>query len=390
MKVALISNSPPVAKGGAYTSTELLFKGLQAKGLEVDVFSTDGMNKKCQKNNQNEFTIPGSQAYDFPPRIGLNIGVYSHTPDLDEYDVVHIYGSGRAPGVILRKLRENTSTPIITSFNNLNWVCTNWSRYLRQGCPKYDLRETIEYSYAEGFKLQLPLKVTLEEVSKRLVKCSDIITTQTTGMADILSNCGYSRSDIKIIPNLADNRFCIDSKENSRHTLLFAGRLIERKGVLDIIEAFINIQDEISDSWTLKILGWGDLESKVKACIADIENITLDKLPYKQLPEEYAKASVLVHGSKYPEPFSRTWLEAMASETAIVASQNPSSQAVLSEFAELYNPFDLTDLQSTLRSVLEDESKQDKMRKQGKIAIEQYQPKKVINQYMHIYSDLCN
>ena len=388
MKVALTSSSSPLKDGGAAESTRLISEGLRERGLEVDVFSTTGDKRKNVREREGVYKIPSGDTYPGPSRIGVNISTLRHI-DLSRYDIVHAYGLACVPGMILKSKISRNSPPILGTANNLNWICTNWTRYLEQGCPDYGLKKIVEYSLAEGYRLQLPAKVGLEMVGKGLTKQGDYITTQTTGMKDIMMRCGYNGNQLEVVPNLLDDRFDISSDQPNR-TVMFVGRLIERKGVVDIFDAFVDTEKTLSEEWELKIFGGGKLKPKLEKMAEKRDNVSVDYCPYVKLPEVYKEAAVLVHGSKYPEPFSRTWLEAMASETAIVASRNPSSEAVLSDCAELYDPFDKESLRDSLRSVLSNKEKRDRLREKGKMKVEEFRADKVVNAYVDIYERLLD
>jgi len=384
MKIAFITTGLPTENHGAAISTGLIVEQLQSVGIDVDIYSISGKEQKTQKINERMYEIPEGLGTHFPKRVEQNIMAWEYMPDLSKYDLVHIYNSSPSPAINLRNWFFNVDVPTIVTYNNLNWVCTNWTKYLQDGCPPYGLFKTIAYSYKEGIGIPLlPIKLGLETTAKYLAKRADLVTVQTSGMKSVLENCGYTSANLDVVPNLLDNRF--DIVPDTDNKIMYAGRLSEKKGVLDILNAFIEIETELVANWEFEIYGSGDLEQKIREQYTSHPHISLNYSPYNKLPEIYRNAAVLVHGSKYPEPFSRTWLEAMASETAIVASQNPSSQAVLSDFAELYNPFDPDDLKSTLRSVLEDKDKRIEMQREGKKAVEQYRPDTVIETYRSLY-----
>jgi glycosyltransferase involved in cell wall biosynthesis len=282
------------------------------------------------------------------------------------------------------------SPPIVATANTLAWVCTNWTRYLKQGCPEFGLKTLLEYTTAQEYPLhQIPAKLSMEVTGKAISRHADLFTVQTSGMKEILTKCKYNQENITVVPNLLDERFDLVSPEPKRE-VVFAGRLIERKGVMDILDAFITVEPTLPADWELKILGDGPLKDDLAKRAQYRDTVSIDYCPYEQLPEVYRTASVLVHGSKYPEPFSRTWLEAMASETAIVASENPSSRAVLSDCAALYDPFDQESLRSSLQTVLTNEAKRKRMQEKGKDQIDQFRPGVVIEEYIQQYSQLMD
>jgi glycosyltransferase involved in cell wall biosynthesis len=387
MNVAFISTGYyPTHSGGASISTRLIVDQLRSLGHTVDVYTATGEGTDSQQIAEDHYEFPDGSGYVLPTRVGANYSAVRHLDDLSAYDVVHVYGAGTLPGVVVR-----SKTPVLCTVNNLAWVCINWSDYLRAGCPEYGLREAVTLAWQDGYSpLTLPLKLALEGTFKRLAKLADHFTVQTEGMRTILSRCGYPKTDLSVVPNLLDPQFLYDSNSN-QDQILIVGRLIKKKGVDDIVRAYVDLPAKLRERFQLKLYGSGPLEDSITDLAqrtgADIE---IGYTPYENLPAAYENASVLIQGSKYPEPFSRTWLEAMASETAIVCSENPSSRAVLGGIAELYDPFNPETLEHTLRNVLSDGNHRKKMATRGKTAVAQFEPTKVVSRYVTHYEQLVD
>ena len=298
-----------------------------------------------------------------------------------EYDIIHTYGFGVLPGVVLE-----ADVPVLGTANNLEWVCINWMGYLREGCPEYGVRDAIRLARQDGYgPLGLPLKLLFESSFKQLARRADGFTVQTPGMKTVLDRCGYNPSKLAVVPNLLDPRF---EQEGTREEdrIIYVGRLAEKKGITDIVEAYLSLPASLRDRFQFDVYGSGPMEERVRELIAaENGSISMEYCPHEELPDVYRGASVLVHGSKYPEPFSRTWLEAMASGTAIVCSENPSSTTVLDGIAEFYDPFDTPALRETLSTVLTDDERRSTMVDRGIEALPQYRPETVVDQYIDLY-----
>lgn len=385
MKIAFISvGYYPEHPGGASVSTRLIVDELRRRGVEVTVFTTTGTGTRIREITEEHYELPNGTGYPLPDRVGKNYTALKHLPD-EEYDLIHVYGLGPLPGVVSR-----CSVPVLGTANNLEWVCINWTDYLRAGCPEYGLRYAISLARQDGYGALLPFKIGMEAVGKRLSKQADHLTVQTDGMSRILQRCGYPAGNLTTVPNLLDPQFEVDEAENDNE-LLYIGRLVDKKGAPDIVGAYTDLPAEIRENWAFRIFGNGPEKERIQriASRSDSE-ISVEYCPYERLPEVYGRASVLVHGSKYPEPFSRTWLEAMASETSIVASENPSSRAVLSDSAELYDPFDKEDLRESLLSVLSEEAKRSRLRENALKSLENYRIETVVSSYLDIYEDITD
>jgi len=382
MHIAFVSTGYyPTHSGGASVSTQLIVEQLRAAGHTVDVFTTTGEGTGIQRLAPDHVELPDGSGYTLPERIGTNYGVVKNVETFSEYDVVHVYGFGSLPGVVLR-----SDVPVLATANNLEWVCINWSGYLKAGCPAYGLREAVALARQDGYgPVTLLPKLALESTFKRLAKRADHMTVQTVGMKQILTRCGYAEVDLSVVPNLLDPRF-VSSRSAETHRVIYVGRLIERKGADDVVRAFVNLPGHLREQFDLRLYGNGPLEEIITEELAGQEgDVQVTYSPYEELPQEYQKASVLVHGSKYPEPFSRTWLEAMASETAIVCSRNPSSRTTLDGIAEFYDPFDRESLQQSLEMVLREPARRSELATAGKAAVSQFEPQAVVPQYISRY-----
>jgi glycosyltransferase involved in cell wall biosynthesis len=384
MNLAFVSTGYyPKHSGGGSISTHLIVEELRSRGFGVDVFTTTGSDKQIRKIAEGHYEVPDGTAYSLPDRVGKNYGVFTHLSNFKQYDLIHTYGFGPLPGIVTR-----SSVPVLGTANNLEWACINWTGYLQAGCPEYGLIDAAHLARQDGYGMSLPLKLGMEAVGKQLSIRADHLTVQTEGMNRILQRCGYPTDKITTVPNLLDPRFDVKAQQKENH-IIYVGRLVEKKGALDIVNSYTDLPSEIRDNWTFSILGDGPYKEKIQNIASQSDaNINVQYYPYEDLPNIYQSASVLIHGSKYPEPFSRTWLEAMASETAIIASRNPSSESVLSEIAELYDPFDKDDLRESLMSVLTTQEIREQLSTNGKKQLKNYRIECVVDQYVNIYESL--
>lgn len=106
----------------------------------------------------------------------------------------------------------------------------------------------------------------------------------------------------------------------------YVGRLVEQKGILDLLEAVARLDGE----WMLSLVGAGPALADVKARAAalgiDGKVELLGGVPSSQMPELYAAMDVLVLPSRtrpnWKEQFGRALVEAMACDTPVVGSDS--------------------------------------------------------------------
>jgi glycosyltransferase involved in cell wall biosynthesis len=97
---------------------------------------------------------------------------------------------------------------------------------------------------------------------------------------------------------------------------LFVGRLIEKKGVRILVEAF----EKLRDGSVLWIAGDGPEEGWLREKAATNPSIRLlGRVPNEELPDYYAAADLLIVPSQYPEGFGRSAMESAACGTPVLA-----------------------------------------------------------------------
>ena len=80
-------------------------------------------------------------------------------------------------------------------------------------------------------------------------------------------------------------------------------------------------------------------------------------LKHKQIKKFYQRATVLVHPAKWPEPFSRVWLEAIDNNIPLISSDNPSAIEVLKGCALFYKRGNPEDLKNKMKLAINGKSK---------------------------------
>ena len=160
----------------------------------------------------------------------------------------------------------------------------------------------------------------------------------------VMQTFGKSAGDITVIPpgvNIDRFRPVFDTRALRRnlslpldaHIVLFAGRLIEWKGVHRLIRAFAELHSRDHDA-VLVIAGDGSermrLEQQVRE--ASLENSVMFVGFQKELlPQYYAAADVLVVASTREETFGMVTAEALASGTPVLGTAFGATPEILRE-----------------------------------------------------------
>lgn len=174
-----------------------------------------------------------------------------------------------------------------------------------------------------------------------IAKKADYYTAHTVEVEKELNELGIGKSRVKKITNSVDQDFFkpfskVQDKINLRKVLglpqdkimiLYCGRLVKRKGLTYLFEAWKRIAEENSNS-VLVILGSGksqpdsvegDLREKVTK--EDLKNIYFVGEKEKEEVVKYLKAAdIFVYPSIHPEGTALSILEAMSCELAVLGT----------------------------------------------------------------------
>jgi len=136
---------------------------------------------------------------------------------------------------------------------------------------------------------------------------------------------------IHVIPQFGvdPQRYCpAETEPQTRRafTVGFAGRLVEEKGLLVLLDAV----RRLAGDWRLRILGRGPLEPTIRRTIRERglgNNVSLEgTLPSGQMPGFYQRLDVLVLPSltrrNWKEQFGRVLIEAMACAVPVIGSDS--------------------------------------------------------------------
>lgn len=163
-----------------------------------------------------------------------------------------------------------------------------------------------------------------------------------------------------VIPNPVDiKRFGGIKKAGAQRRIVFLGRLVERKGCRQLIEAFAMIQSDYPDC-ELVIAGDGPERKSLQKLAARLRisgrTHFLGYIDEKEKPELLGSAAIACFPSLYGESFGIVLIEAMASGARVVmGGNNPGYSSVLAPKPELlFDPRDIASFSEKLRLFLDD------------------------------------
>jgi glycosyltransferase involved in cell wall biosynthesis len=168
---------------------------------------------------------------------------------------------------------------------------------------------------------------------------------------------------------------------------LFVGRLIEEKGIFDLIEAFQNVLGQTECE--LVMVGQGDQEEKLLGLIDHMglgDSVTMaGYVVGPDLGEKYRESTILVLPS-WSEGFPTVLAEAMDAGLPIVTTRirGAVDHLVAGENALFVEPHDPKGLASAMVTLLRDGDLRSRMASANQERVRIFDPKRVAEEYLEV------
>lgn len=206
---------------------------------------------------------------------------------------------------------------------------------------------------------------------------------------------GVSSSSFRVIPNGVDvARFASGRPYDSLQatpSLLFVGRLEPRKGLSDLVAAFVRLKEHHPDV-RLYVVGEGPQRDAAQAGLpvrlrSDV--VFLGRVDQDDLPRLYASADVYVSPALGGESFGIVLAEAMAAGATVVASDIPGYRSVVVDGANgvLVPPGDPVALADALSALLDSPARRSALAAQARRDVERLDWSVVADQVRAVYLD---
>ena len=235
----------------------------------------------------------------------------------------------------------------------------------------------------------------IKEAYKRwfVRNCSGYIAAGEASF-EYLIYLGAAAGKIWIAPNAVDNDYFSRQCNKHRHTkeafkqskgypdklLLYVGRLIDLKGILDLLKVFQIISSEQLDLGLLLIgSGRGQERYKEFCKMNNIKNVFFEGFVHQEeLPLYYAACDIFVLPT-HSDPWGLVLNEAMACKLPVVSSDAAGAAQNLivnGKNGYIFRKGDIYQLAAYLKEILKDEQTRAKMGKASSDIINNYSPLK--------------
>ncbi|MHA1299984.1 MAG: glycosyltransferase family 4 protein [Candidatus Helarchaeota archaeon] len=307
--------------GGGEIGADLLRKGIQKKGIDLRVLTTQKMSKDKEFIPFNlrfpiskEMILFGHTILDklMKRSIERSLKDYKFVPDI--FHVQNIY-SLPACAEVAKKMK-------------IPYIIT-----IREPLPKVLLHPyniLLKFIISQNLKSRnkILLKILKDECNG-VISVSDFIKNR-------LMKMGISKNKIFTIYNFPpqwkdlDNDIKLkESKNRKKITIFYSGRLERAKGIHVLIFAIRKILKKINNI-ELKIAGEGPYEKQLRHTCRKLgleKNVDfLGKVAFKKMGKLYQSVNIVCIPSVWPEPLSRVTFEAMSLGKPVISS-NVGGQA---------------------------------------------------------------
>lgn len=170
--------------------------------------------------------------------------------------------------------------------------------------------------------------------------------------------------------------------------IVFLGRLVRRKGILELIDAYNHLSEDLAKRTRLIVCGKGPLKQKANQRVRTDRDVTFTGfVSEKDKPDYLASADIAVFPSTGGESFGIVLVEAMAAgSTVVIGGNNAGYKSVLGPQPYLlFDPRDRDAFVEQLETFINDEKLRQRMYKWQQDAVGQYDIANVGPQLIKIY-----
>jgi glycosyltransferase involved in cell wall biosynthesis len=253
------------------------------------------------------------------------------------------------------------------------------------------IREDAKYKshFVERLRMGMQSRITEEYCAKYAHRTILISQYVKEHYGDSL------RAVSHLIPNPVDRRFFAVQRHEERGRILFAGRVIPRKGVADLIEAFAMTRLHAE----VRLIVAGSLSDSVYVERVKRRAAELDLLPHvefrgllneSELLDEFARTTMLVLPS-YQETAPMVIQQAMAAAIPVVATSicGVPGQVDDGKTGCLFKPGDVKTLAHQMTRLVGDEGYRERMGVAARAkALAEYRAERVAEKTMCVYREL--
>ncbi|MGD8750764.1 MAG: glycosyltransferase family 4 protein [Anaerolineales bacterium] len=390
MRILVLTNFyPPLELGGYGQWCYEITQWLQSRGHCIEVLTSNYQTNRAPKDEpgvQRSLYLEGDLNYyslthfftKWPEQHSENLNNLKNTIESFAPDVIFVWGMwamSKALPAMAEKLMPSRVVYFISDY---------WPSFV-------DTHTSYWYSKARRWYMR-PIKrvmrkyaqsILLKSVSPNLIFQHAIIVSQAVKDTLVNSNDKFDHAtvirggtDISRFDDIEDRDFSKKPLE-----LLYAGQLVEHKGVHTAIEAMAElVNDKGIDCITLTIVGSGhpDYENHLRELVKNrgLKEYVIfyGRVDKDEMPQILSQYDVLIFPSIYEEPLARMTQEAMAARLVVVGTPTGGTKEILKEGKNglTFMAEDSSDLAEQISKLIDDPELCRQLAESGRRSVEEY------------------
>lgn len=395
MNILIVSEYyPPLIKGGGEINIKLVAEALAerekvtvltAKGETLPTYERKNEVKIYRRlktgKSPNNILSNLKRSFYFPNSIVKEV---KKLCEKEKFDLIHFIGISCIAANKLKKL----NMPLVTTIESYPSLCPKGDRIyhgkkecrthcsLRKFVTCQEKCDEIGKTQNKWFIKYNPFSIGYiywfhKRIKKSLAHCNIIAISKY--LQFLLEKHGFPSI---VIPNMINKDDFVKGKiKNKEKKILYLGSLTRFKGPQVILDAVRSLPVHID------FYGDGPLKNKLKEKIKEGNfNAKIhDPVPYKEIPNLYNKADLVIFPSLWPEPFGRISIEALAAKTPILGSNIGGIRETLPK-EWLFEPGNSSQLKTKVKQFLDQDFEFP--------SINQYSKEIVIHNLIKFYKEL--
>ncbi|HLO83780.1 MAG TPA: glycosyltransferase family 4 protein [Nostocaceae cyanobacterium] len=253
--------------------------------------------------------------------------------------------------------------------------------------------------HAHGAEFHLTYK-KLPQLAKQILswvfrQCQSFIVLSKTWQDYYVDNLGLNQEQVVVLSNPTELPLQVpDRKNNHQINLVFCGRVGQRKGAFDLINAFANLPEAKKNSAQLIIAGDGEVEpaQQLASSLNLAEKVTfLGWINSQQRDEILSKADVFILPS-YNEGLPMAILEAMGWGLPVIATPvgGIPELVLTNQNGLIVTPGDIQQLSAAIELLIENESLRLSLGTVARQNVEKFDIRNYCQTLANIYRSLSN
>jgi len=242
-----------------------------------------------------------------------------------------------------------------------------------------------------GFGFPGIIRASLERINKKMVEPvldkAEIIIATTRSYAETSKTLSQHLHKVRIVPNAIDASLYQPSKSREPY-VIYAGRLVDYKGIDTLIAAMGDVQKEADIKLVLAGDGYDRKNLEERARRLGVDALFTGRGEYSRLIDLISRAEMLVLPTAVRlEAFGIVLLEAMACETPVLAFDTPGVSEVAREGGMVFS--DRSELCELILDLHENEPLRAALGRHGRCAVvEKYSWPRVLDEIESIYDEV--